>query len=475
MEVLKRWGSVSGFDNELSLSYSRHWLGRDLAMAWIPLYRLCHRSIRKRDRFGLEFSLTALAYTKADYQILLPTILAFATVPQFRGLSPPLSPHYDLNDGFLPRREKLMQIVLDSAIMFEQSSEADLPAFLWEDETTLGCRRYSSFVARRDSQVTEFVDQLFCQWPCEEPSSSPTTQDSRPWLFNISSLMANVKPLFKSWYWNDQFRGHLQEVQNVLDEIYVPDAAPILPRSKFSSCISSRQPSALSVITFNSLLKRAPPKLALSIPALPTMPRECKNPHPDFTYRNLKGLLLKFERSPDPLHQQYGRDLDSSYQSLDSDIPSITISKYIPTLKQLAEHHDHAIGYLQAILSSIHKSLLPRPSSIVESTMLTAGQWPCVTMIALLGKLAPTAGVVLTKRWRRVLIELAQGLLVLQRSQRLLYFAFTKNEEDLVKELANEIRRDYAIEYPDWLLIQVNISVSLVNLWALTIDGKGGK
>jgi hypothetical protein len=235
----------------------------------------------------------------------------------------------------------------------------------------------------------------------------------------------------------------------------------------------------LSVITFDSLLKRNdPPKLALNIPALPTMLRQHNNPsHPTFTHRNLKSLLLEFKSRSDPLHQQYGRDLDSSYRSLDSDFPSITSSKHIPSLKELTEHCDHSIRYLQAMFSFIRRSLL-RPSNIVESIMLTAGQWPCVTMIALLGKLAPTAGVVLAEPWRKLLIELAKRLLILQRSQRLLYFALTQNEEDLVKELANEdglVNCDYAMKYPDWLLIQVNISISLGNLRALTIHGKGRK
>jgi hypothetical protein len=467
MEVLKQSGSVIGSDNQLSLSYSRYWLSRDLAMAWIPLYNLCRRSSREKDCFGLGFSLTALAYAKPDYQTLLPTILAFATNPQFRKLSPPSSSLDNLNDGFVPQRERLMEIICDSAITFEQSPDVDLPALGSEDAATLGRRRYSSFVARRDSQALEFLERLLDQWPCEELSSSPTTRDRSPWLFNISSLMAKVKPLFKSWYWNDQFRGHLQEVQNALDEIYSPDTAPILLPFKFTPC-NDRQTSALSVITFKSLLKRDPPKLT-----------ECKDPsHPDHTHRKLKSLLAEFESSEDPLHQHYGRNLNSSYQSLDDDFPSLTISKDTPSIKELTERRDHSIGCLQDIFSAICTSLSPRPSSIVESAMLTAGQWPCVTMIALLGKLAPTARVQLTKTWQRVLIELAQRLLVLQRSQRLLYLALVQNKDDLVKELANEggvVHCDYAMNYPDWLLIQVNISLSPVNMRALTIDGEGGK
>jgi hypothetical protein len=66
----------------------------------------------------------------------------------------------------------------------------------------------------------------------------------------------------------------------------------------------------------------------------------------------------------------------------------------------------------------------------------------------------------LTDPWRKALVTLAEGLLVLQRSQRLLHFALTQNDEELSKELAN---RSYDIhEYPDWLLIQVNISVFFI-------------
>ena len=458
MDVFKQWESISGFDNELDLSYSRQWLDRDLAKSWISLYRLCCQSSRESDRFRLQFSLSAMAYTcSAQYRSLVPTILAFATIPKFHRISPPSALHYYLADGFAPQREKLMQIILDSATVFEQSSDAYLPALPGEEAAALGQRRYSSFVDHRDSQVTELVDQLLGQWPSLEPQLPHTAENGDTWLFNIPRLTQSVKSLFQSCYQNVQFRYHIQGVQKVLDEIHLTNTEPIVPQFKFTPC-TSRSPSAVSAITFDCLLKRNPPTMNFLppiIPNTPVMSRQGGNLSvPDSTGSILKPLLSEFERSTNPLHQRYGRDLDSSLQSLDSDSVSHPV---IPPLALLAEHLGRSMKYFEDIYSSIHDSL--SPSNIVESAMLTAGQWPCITTTSLLEMLAYPTNLTLPDSWRRALVQLARALLVFQRSRRLLYFALTENDEELSKELANADCNDHDnIQYLDWLLIQVRIS-----------------
>jgi hypothetical protein len=458
LKKFEKWGSESEFGDELDLRYSRRWLNLDLAEAWISLYRLCRESLRERDCFRLEFSLSAMAYTCSDHsRSLLPTILAFATVPQFRRLNPPSSTFYDLTDGFAPQREKLVLIVLDSAIAFEQSSDVNLPALSGEDEVALGRRRHSHFVARRDSKAREFVDQLLLEWPCPEPRPPHTALDGSSSLFDISSLMKRVTPLFQSWYRNVQFRDHIQEVQHVLDEVYLREAM-LTPRPKVTPCTREHS-SALSVVTFDSLLTRNPPRIDLSPPIIQS--RES---------RSLKLLFSEFENG-NSLHQRYGGDLESSRRSLDRD----SVSQCIPPLEALTEYHDQSFKYFQEIRSSIQKSL-KLPSSIPESAMLTAGQWPCVTTKSLLGKLAYTTNVVLTDDWQQILVKLAQGVLVFQRSQRLLRLALAQNNEELYKELVNGGCNIHdATKYPDWLLLQVNISILLLNVRALNVDDKGGK
>jgi hypothetical protein len=479
MEVFKQWGCISESDHGLSLSYSREWLDRDLAGTWISLYRLCHRCLRDKDRYRLEFSLSAMAYNcSAEYRNLLPTILAFATVSRFHTLSPPSSSHYDLADGFAPQRGKLIHSVLNSAIAFEQSSDINLPAFSGEDEASLGQRRYSSFVERCDSQATELVDQFLNQWPCLEPLPSSTTQAGHEWLFNMSSLMKKIKILFQSWYGNLQLHYHVQEIQKVLDEIYLPDTMSTRPRLEFTPC-TSRSQSASSVITLDWLLKRDSPSMASPPPTIPDLPagsRRSNQSDQGSTRDNLKLLLSEFEQSTNPLLQRYGRDLDSSRRSLDSNSVSPPVSNHLPSREVLIEYRDQSMKYFQDILLSIQRRL--SPLSIPESIMLTAGQWPCLTTRSLLGNLAYATNVVLPDHWRRAFVKLAHGLLVLQRSQRLIHFALTQNYEELSKELANhnggwDIYD--AVQCPDWLLIQVNISVPLMNAYALTIDRPGGK
>jgi hypothetical protein len=371
----------------------------------------------------------------------------------------------------------LIQIILKSVIAFEQSSDVYLPALDDEDGIALGRRRHLSFETRRDHQTTELVDQLLDQWPCQEPHLSHRAQDGCTWLFDVSSLMKKVQILFQSWYQNAHLHGHVQEVQKILDGVHLPDEVSKLSQLQFTPCTSRRQ-SPFSAVTFDWLLKRDPPKMDFPLPIIPNSPaefRECTNPSgPDTTRSNLKLLFSEFESSTSPLHRRYGCDLDSSRRSLDSSSVSDNVSIHIPPLLEaLTEYRDQSMRCFRGILSSINESLSPRPSSIPEATMLTAGQWPCITKSSLLGKLTCTTNAVLTDPWRKALVKLAQGLLVLQRSQRLLHFALTQNDEELSKELANG---SYDIhEYPDWLLIQVNIQYSSLNARGLIINDQGGK
>ena len=474
LEQFHQWGFKYGSSDRppVGLSYSRDWLNLNLSAEWLSLYGLCRKSFRDRDRFSLGFSLSAMAYTGSERSSLVPTILAFATVPQFQTLSPPPPMYYDLTSGFAPQEKRLFQIVHASAIEFQQSSYAHLPAVNGEDQAALQYRRYSSFSERCDSLAANVVGQLICQWPCQEALWPGTGQDE---FFDVPGLMKNTVPWFKTWYWNLQFRDHMQEVQKVLDEVYVPDTTPIPPRLGFVPCTRRDSSPSSTIGTPNLLLERDPPELTWTIPVLPAMAPKAKHSSCVNSTRNdlihLKNLLLEFQESKDPLHQMYGTDLTSSRESLDSTYASPITLRDIPSLTVLTEHRDQCVTAFKRIFESIRQSLLP--SSIPELSMRMAGQWPCITPRFLLEKLASTANVQLTEAWRDALVKLAQGLLQLQRSKRLLNFALTHKDEELYKELessGNDI--DDAVAHPDWLLIQVSFLRILRRLLALTVVKK---
>ena len=145
-------------------------------MTWISLYNLCRHSSRERNKFQMVFSLSALAYSSHAIRCLIPTILAFAIIPQFRNLHPPSWLSYDLSRGFHPDSDELSRIVHQSALLFEDSPESRLSRHDGEIDAAVSMRRFSTFKSHIDSQVHELVAHFTAQWPCEKPDSpsSPT-------------------------------------------------------------------------------------------------------------------------------------------------------------------------------------------------------------------------------------------------------------------------------------------------------------
>jgi hypothetical protein len=175
-DTLKDLGNI--LSGEVSLSYSRDWLERDLESIWISLYNLCRSSSRCKHRFQLAFSLSSMAYSSIETRNLIPTILAFATVPQFQTLKPPHWSLYELHKGMEWQREEVTRIVSSSAVSFEDTSDSELPvqADNQKDAAVLRQRR-SAFQSRLQSQAKELTEYLRNQWPCKKPQSPPTASD----------------------------------------------------------------------------------------------------------------------------------------------------------------------------------------------------------------------------------------------------------------------------------------------------------
>jgi hypothetical protein len=176
-DTLKDLGNILSGE-EVDLSYSRDWLERDLGSIWISLYNLCRSSSRHKHRFQLAFSLSSMAYSSIKTRNLIPTILAFATVPQFQTLNPPHWLFYELHKGIEWQREEVTQIVSSSAVSFEDTPDSELPVRANNQEDAAVLRqRHSTFQSHLQLQAKELTEYLRNQWPCEEPQSPPTASD----------------------------------------------------------------------------------------------------------------------------------------------------------------------------------------------------------------------------------------------------------------------------------------------------------
>ncbi|KAG2039110.1 hypothetical protein BDR03DRAFT_1009308 [Suillus americanus] len=437
LSLLTRWQNVEGVGEPFSLQYSKDWLQPTFPDVFLSAYDRCRRATKK-DTFRLVFTLASASYSLLDDHALVPTLLAFATIPEFRSLDcPPDFTSYDLSDGFMPSDDRLNNIINSCTTDYETSEERQLAASPEEDEETLWKRRYAAFKEKCRSQKQVILSKVRDAWPCEDPPSLHTLQVD---CYNLSELSGKLSPrtLKKFYSPNSPSEGPSQYNLNSHPEL--SDVAP---------------PS--SSIDAKYLFDRDAPVICmhLSSQVLHNLSRrDVISPESGVTAR-LQQLINNFRaRGSDNFRRKYADDLDQS-RSIYCDEKMVALPDSTPyTMELLLEYHSLQSRQFQDSLASISHALFP--ASPAENTLYNAGLWPRVTPNFLFTRMASAAGSSLGKAWRATLVQLSQILLQLQRSRRLLVFAANKNWVEFFKELESEECEEFDPElYPDWLLIQI--------------------
>ena len=125
-------------------------------------------------------------------------------------------------------------------------------------------------------------------------------------------------------------------------------------------------------------------------------------------------------------------------------------------IEELKKHFLECRRKWMDALDRLKGSLSATTADPLEQTLARCGQWPPVTPYSLLGFLASSSLIKLSKDWKMCLVQFALLLLELQRARRLLRFALAGLEDEFSKELKNAGCKGWdAEQYPDWLLVQV--------------------
>jgi hypothetical protein len=403
------------------------------------------------------FTLASVSYSLLDEHALVPTLLAFASIPEFRSLDcPPDFTSYDLSDGFMPSDTRLNNIINPCTRDYEISEESELAASPEEDEKTLRKRRYAAFKEKCRSEKQVILTEVRDAWPCEDP---PSLNTLRAKYYDIHELSWKLSPLFHSCWRNHRLKQHLDVMQRTLEKIYArnsplegPSQYDLDPHLELSDVASSS-----SSIGAQYLFDRDVPVISMhgsSQVLLNLSGRDLISPDPGVTAR-LQQLINDFRtRGSDSFRRKYADDLDRS-RSIYCDEKMVALPDSTPyTMESLLEYHSLHSRQFQNFLISISHAL--SPATAAENALYNAGLWPRVTPNFLLPRMASAAGSSLGMAWRATLVQLSQILLQLQRSRRLLVLAANGNWVDFFKELESEECEGLDPElYPDWLLIQV--------------------
>ncbi|KAG2138280.1 hypothetical protein DEU56DRAFT_886916 [Suillus clintonianus] len=456
LSLLTQWQNVRGIDEPLSLRYSKKWLEPAFPDIFLSAYDCC-RSATTKDKFQLMFTLASVSYSLLDVHALVPTLLAFATIPEIRCLAgPPKFTSYDISDGFMPSNTRLDSLISSCTKGYDVSEESHLAAWPGENDEALRMRRLAAFEDRCRPEKQVILSEVCTAWPCVNLPTLDTLQTS---YFDLKKLSKKLRPVFRSCWANHCLKEHLDVQQLTLNRFYVPDPPWKQPSQYNPDSNLGDAASPTSCVDAQFLFDRNPPVIrTLGSSQLEVLPnstrRDSVSPYSSVTTR-LQQLIDDFRaRGSNRFHQNYANDLDQSTSILCEEKLVIPPDHTVYTTEVLLEHHSlHSQRFQDSLTAVVHAL---SPASAAEKALANAGLWPRVTPNFLLTRMASASGNSLGKAWRTTLVHLSQTLLQLQRSRRLLIFAANKNWVEFFKEFENEECEGFDPEvYPDWLLIQI--------------------
>ncbi|KIN98294.1 hypothetical protein M404DRAFT_855146 [Pisolithus tinctorius Marx 270] len=439
--LLESWNAtVGGVSRAFSLRYDRNWLSHDLPKIWLPLYDSCRRSQASRHRFQLIFSLSAMAYASPKLEDIVGTLLAFATMPQFKNENPPDYPIYNLSDGYTPSQCALNELI----------SQREKPY-----NYSLSPEEYRERLQREKSEI---IARTTAAWPCLNP---PPCRNL--FWYDTAALDRDLCELFASCYRNMELKNHLNHVESILGQKPShPFIGPLDPTSlanrsleyPFTPSLKGHNPIHRAM-TLDDLFQRAalavppPPKLELNL----TLSRS-QTCGPS----QMSQLIDDLRRNANSAFQlMYADGLQRSADHLSHDQTTLEVDapEIEHFVKLIRGHYKDSRKIYMSTLRSLVAYLGPQTTS--ERAVYSSGQWPRVTAKVLFGCLSSTSQIRLSRDWRVCLIAFTKLALEYQRTRRMLALAKNGRAEDLHKEIENTGCNGWDAEsYADWLLIQLD-------------------
>lgn len=443
-----------GGTTQLQLGYDHKWLEPNLAEVWITLYDALRASAMHTELYDWMFLLSTLAYSGKIKLNLIETLLAFGTEGAFREIEPPSHPSYNLQHGYKPDTEILLDTVSTCVIDFGVSEESELEGWTLETEQQTQERRFETFNQNKHIQATAMVNELLFN---RSFSELDIVDESEYPLYNVPEVLLAVKPWFESWNRNSEFRDHIAEVQEVLDRINTNQAQPVFQLYRFEPCEYSQSPLR-NTIRFSDLLSRLPPTLPVRPSLLARNPiTRGSGANPEPKDDSLETLLRDFRgQRSNRFRKTYLQGLEKSIVAFQAQIASPDTVEVIGLVRRLMSLRNECENYMWAVFRVIKAQLAPL--RLVGSFMaFTAGLWPRISPMLLLQQLATNGTVRLSHEWKVALVIYGTAITMVQRLQRLLRLAPRSEfqpdiSSDFLRELENTRHQNWdPLEQPDWL------------------------
>jgi Protein of unknown function (DUF3638) len=348
-----------------------------------------------------------------------------------------------LSSGYALRLDMIIDIADRHCVSFESSPQARLARLTGETQEEAIRRRQGVYRSLKNRQCQLLATRLFEQWPASV-AVMPTAFDTTYSLIHEEDFKAKASALFSTIFLNRRLFQHAEQLQLAFDQIPHRPPVPVIHMvpetpAMIRPCPTYVPITLLDLVRNNDRLASArlhPLTAAASLGEASSVSRltssmsESVLPNtstPRSSTRELVEQLL--ERNHGGLSARYIRDLSQCVDALETQS------------NPLVRRVQNALG----------------PRNHPEDVLFFAGLWPSRGPESLLSLLSLHLRQEVHSDWKTTLVGCAESLAAIQRDRRIATFKFLGLEPERVKEFENPGGQGWeAVEYPDWLLIQLD-------------------
>jgi Protein of unknown function (DUF3638) len=441
-DQFEKWEEFAIRVTQTSFDSPDAWFSISPSEAWFTLLSLCLSASKEKDMYGLMFALGCISY-RSDFDIhLVDSLCALATSSPSDPLRKAASlllddltdQCFDLVHGYTLDIAEVQRIARQHCIPFESSPQKQ-PLHLSSSATDPGLSNYQSECTRQCRLLAKYIIN---QWP--DYFEIDQWPDSLSMPSDFASVYSLILPLFEQEivkYFttrsvNYRLHHHTQSLQSALD--IVPGRLPVMEAST------------------------------------PAMPPETQalTPPPSPSPRSTPLTLLDLVRSDDRLTSAY---LCPQIIVASGSRQTSSTSSTRELIRRLSKLDSGGIsaryaGDLRRCVDALETTSKPfyehirnalRPQTAPEEVLFFAGLWPTRGPQSLLSLLSLHLRQHVHNSWQKVIVRYAEGLADTQRTRRIALFEHLGLQTERLREKANNGGQGWnTVEYPDWLLIQLD-------------------
>ncbi|KAF8526784.1 hypothetical protein JB92DRAFT_2869478 [Gautieria morchelliformis] len=455
-QQFKKWDRFSTrIDADLCINNPYAWLSKSPSETWFSLFSLCLSASKNTDMYGLVFVLGILSY-RSDLDIRLVDALRIVATntslkPVFRQAESllPKDKSFHLSPGHTLEIGAIKSLAQTHCVAFESSPQAGRRRHAGETPGGTEARRHNEYNSECNRQCESLAQYLFQQWPCGVVEL-PNTFATDGFSLIKSSFKDKVNTLFSSRFLNHRLFIYANKLRAALNTI--PNGPAGMPTivAPQSPTLTTRTPTYVPLNLVDLVrskerlvgLVRSKERLGRVSPIMVAHLR-------DTPVSSIRELVSRFSSTnAGGFPSRYASDLLRCVDALETRSTSQVNDIPRPLPDALETLSTSQVDEIQRLLL---------PQTVPEQVLYSAGQWPSLGPECLLSLLSRTFICNVHHDWRKALIHYAEGLAARQRDARITTLRRLGLESELVKEAANNGGQGWeAMEYPDWLLIQLD-------------------